>query len=318
MATSTTIDGASARGLPGPRLMIGALALALLSLWAGVPLSGGLATTLACLALLVFGLPHGTLDLELIRARLAGPWTGMVALVLIYLGLAAAMYLVWRIAPVMALVAFLAIAVVHFSEDWDGAGPGLLRASPALALLAAPALLHHDALSSIFVALTGRSEAAAVADLLLVLAPVAAGVAVISVLSLWQAGRRDQAAGAVAAVAGMVLLPPIVGFALYFCLFHSPRHFSDSVMALGRSGLAGWGRVVVPLTLAAGGIALLVFGAGIPTTLPDRIMAASFMTLSILTVPHMLAPLLVRALSRSPMPAGQTSLRNAAPTSARI
>ena len=308
---------AQPRPLPGSTLLIGALALLLLALGSGVPLAGGLVTTLACLALLVFGLPHGTLDLELIRARLAGPWTGMVVLVLIYLGLAAAMYLVWRIAPVMALVAFLAIAVVHFSEDWDGAGPGLLRASPALALLAAPALLHHDALAAIFIALTGRSAAAAVADLLLLLAPMATGVALVAVTSLWQVGRRDQAAGAAAAVTGMVLLPPIVGFALYFCLFHSPRHFSDSVRALGRSGLAGWGRVVIPLTLAAGGIALLVFGAGIPAALPDRVMAASFMTLSILTVPHMLAPLVIRALTRMPVSVRQTPLGNSATTAAR-
>jgi hypothetical protein len=54
---------------------------------------------------------------------------------------------------------------------------------------------------------------------------------------------------------------------------------------------------VVPLTLAAGGIALVLFGLEIRAALPDRIMAASFMTLSILTVPHMLVPLIVAVLA---------------------
>ena len=78
-------------------MLIGALVLCAVGLSLGVPLSGGVATTVACLSLLVFGLPHGTLDLEIIRKRLTGPWTGMVTLVLIYLGLAAGMYGLWRV-----------------------------------------------------------------------------------------------------------------------------------------------------------------------------------------------------------------------------
>ena len=286
------------RSLSGSTLGVGALALSLLALVAGVPLSGGMATAVACLALLVFGLPHGTLDLEIIRAQQAGPWTGMVTLVLLYLGLAAAMYGLWRAEPVLALGAFIAIAVAHFSEDWDGAGPVILRAGLALALLAAPTLLHRAELDAIFIGLTDRAGASAVTDGLMLVLPVAVGLGLIAIASLWQAGRRDQAIGGLAALTGMLILPPIIGFALYFCLFHSPRHFRESLLTLNWRGVAAWGWVVVPLTLAAGAIGVLVFGLEIRAALPDRIMAASFMTLSILTVPHMLVPPMIATLSK--------------------
>jgi len=70
---SVTTCAASPPGtvLPGPRIMILALALALLAGMAGVPLASPVATAVACVALLVFGLPHGTLDLELIREGLS-------------------------------------------------------------------------------------------------------------------------------------------------------------------------------------------------------------------------------------------------------
>ena len=292
-----TLSTRSPSDLPPLVLALGAAGCGLAML-AGVPLGGAVGTSVACLMLLVFGLPHGTLDLELIKARSRGPWTGLASLLVLYLGLATAMLALWQVAPVLALGAFILTAAVHFSEDWDGTGSRFLELGMALALLCAPTLIHRDALSGIFIGLTGQAEAAIIADLMLLVTPVALVVAVVAVSALWTSGRRVQAAGATLTLASMVVLPPIVGFALYFCFFHSPRHFRESLFSLDWRGFARWGWVVVPLTLAAGGIALVLFGLEVRAALPDRIMAASFMTLSILTVPHMLVPLLVEALSQ--------------------
>jgi len=296
---SMTSSAASPSGtvLPGPRIMILALALALLAGLVGVPLASPGATAVACVALLVFGLPHGTLDLELIRARLSGPWTGMATLVALYLAFAAGMYAVWLVQPVLALAAFIAIAVAHFAEDW-GAGPPLLRAAPALALLAAPTLFHRAELDAIFIGLTNRADAGIVGAGLALLAPVAIGAAAWAMGRLWLRGERDLAIGALAAIAGMTILPPIVGFASYFCFFHSPRHFRHSLADLDWRGVRKWGWVVLPLTVAAGLLAATLFGLQVRTEIADRIMAASFMTLSILTVPHMLVPLVINRLAR--------------------
>ena len=284
--------------MTGPVALCGGLGLSVMAMLSGVSISGGSATSLACLSLLVFGLPHGTLDLEIIRARLSGPWTGLVTLTALYLGLAAAMYCLWRIEPVMALAAFVVIAVVHFSQDWEGSGSSLLSAGLALALLAAPTLLHRTELDAIFIGLTNRTAAVAVSDGLMMVAPVALALAITAIAALWQRGRRDQALGGMAALVGMIALPPIIGFALYFCLFHSPRHFRESLSALGWSDFSKWGWVVAPLTIAAGTLAALIFGMEVRAAPSDRIMTASFMTLSILTIPHMLVPIIIDRLAR--------------------
>lgn len=286
--------------LPGPQIMIGVIVLSAIAGWVGLPLSGPMATTLAALALLAFGLPHGTLDLELIRARLSGPWTGMATLVVLYLGLAAAMYAVWQAEPVLALAVFIAFAVVHFAEDWEDAGSFLLSAGTALALLSAPTLLHRTELDVIFIGLTNRADAGRVGTALALAAPVAFGLAAWAIVRLWRQGERNEAIGALAALGGLVVLPPIIGFAAYFCFFHSPRHFRHSLADLHWRGVRKWGWVVVPLTLAAGLIAAILFGAQVRAAPSDQFMAASFMTLSILTVPHMLVPLLIARLSHRP------------------
>ena len=107
----------------------------------------------------------------------------------------------------------------------------------------------------------------------------------------------------------MTILPPIVGFAAYFCFFHSPRHFRHSLADLDWRGVRKWGWVVLPLTLAAGLLAATLFGLQVRTEISDRIMAASFMTLSILTVPHMLVPLLINRLVRQRPRKGPSDVR---------
>jgi len=282
-----------------PALALGAVGCGL-ALVAGVPLAGATATSAACLALLVFGLPHGTLDLELIKARGRGPWTGLAALLIVYLGCAAAMLALWLVAPVIALGAFILIATVHFSEDWDGTGSRFLELGLALAVLAAPTLFHRAALERIFIALTGQSEATAIADAMLLVTPLALVVAAVAVAALWSAGRLTQAVAATLAVASMVVLPPIIGFVLYFCLFHSPRHLTDNLKRVALTRGRAWVRVVLPLTVAAAGIAGALYGLELRADVASGLIAASFMTLSILTVPHMLAPVLVTRLAGQP------------------
>ena len=85
--------------------------------------------------LLVFGLPHGSFDIAILRrAEPSAPHNGSrIGLVLLYLSFAAAMYLVWRSSPVLALASFLVLATVHFAEDWDNFGSGFIAAGIAAA-----------------------------------------------------------------------------------------------------------------------------------------------------------------------------------------
>lgn len=286
----------------GPDLPLTALILGFggcgLALAAGVSLSGSLATSVGCLMLLVFGLPHGTLDLHRIRDQAQGPVTGLIVLLAVYLGLAMAMFGVWHFAPVLALVIFVAVAVVHFSEDWTGSGSGLLEKGLALGLLAAPTLLHRAELDGLFIALTGRTDAPVVTDALTLVMPTALVIGVVALGALWSAGHRRRAAAGAIALTGMIVLPPVVGFALYFCLFHSPRHLGESLRSLARTRRHVWVRIILPMTAAAGLIAAGLYGLELRADAASRLVAASFMTLSILTMPHMLAPFVIGWMAR--------------------
>lgn len=272
-------------------------------------------TAAASAALLIFGLPHGTFDLALLRrAGMARQHAGStdtarqragstdtastLKLVLLYLGCAAAMYLVWQLAPVVALAGFLVIAALHFAEDWQASGSRFVSTGIATAMLCAPSLLHGHSLRNLFGVVAGTPSAGALADVLLLLAPVGIAVALVGMAMLWQAGRRDLAVAAACALAAMVILPPVQGFAVFFCLVHSPMQFRAHASMLGWHGFRAWRGAVMPLSLAGLAIAGAVVAAAWPSSIAARIFVGSFVTLSILTVPHMLVPLIATRLAR--------------------
>lgn len=257
----------------------------------------GRATLLACLAIAVFGLPHGTFDLRLLRQH-AGRRETLGFLLSLYLGCAAAMAMLWWWQPVAALAVFLAISIVHFAEDWDDTGSAFLSGGIALAIIAAPAFGHLAALQAIFVALTGSAETARLGDGLMLVAPVALAVAGAGLAALVRNGNGDTALAAGCSIGVMIVMPPAIGFALFFCLFHSPRHFRAALRNLDWHHLRQWAPVVLPLTLAAMGIVAALYAVGGPGDVAMRAVSATFMALSILTVPHMAVPGILRVLER--------------------
>lgn len=264
---------------------------ALLSQSLGHQLDSPLVTPVACASLLLFGLPHGTLDIELLRRRDgAGPLVLLVA----YGACAAAMYAVWQLAPLLALSLFLAVAVEHFAEDWDEMGSRFIAYGTAVALIATPALLHRTELASIFTLLTGTAAAARLGDLLLILMPVAGIIAVAGTILLWQRGQRCRAIGLAAALLAEAVLPPVVGFSLFFCFVHSPWQLRESLRQLPLPTWDAWLRIILPLTFVAGVLALLIGTVGLLVSLDAAALRASFVTLSVLTLPHMLLPCATR------------------------
>lgn len=257
-------------------------------------LTGPTMITATCAALLLGGLPHGALDLAVLRSD-AGPRFALV--ITLYLVLAAGMFATWQVAPTLALALFLAMAMAHFAEDWADAEHPFFALGIAVATLSAPAMLHHQAVAGLFVLLTGTPVAAGLADVLLLVAPAAAACALLAILLLWQAGQRVTAVNALCGLTAMILLPPLTGFAIYFGLIHSPTHFRAGLKRLAPA--TGVSRPTIVATLGGLTIALATLIA-LPTTgLPSNVFVASFMTLSILTLPHMAVPLLVRRLGLS-------------------
>ena len=259
----------------------------------GLHLAEDVPTAIATLAILGLGLPHGAFDIELLRARAHGGIRQLAPILGLYLGVAAAAALVWSVAPLAALAGFIVVAVIHFSEDWTGTRSGFLATGIAAASIAAPALLHTADVARIFVALTADPAAALAAKLLAVAAPTALAVALAGIAALIAEHRRADAAAAASSLAALVFLPPVVGFAVFFCLFHSPRHFTAALRALASPRLADWIRVAGPVTLAALAIVAVLYAGHDAGAVPLRLASATFMALSVLTMPHILAPRLV-------------------------
>lgn len=242
--------------------------------------------------ILFFGLPHGTLDLALIRMSQSD--SKVFAVVALYLGCAAAMYALWRINPGVALLMFFCLSIRHFAEDWTDCMPPLFAHGTVIALMTASALSHPATLESLFAFLIGGALAAIVVDVAVLIAPVAIAIAGVGVTSLWVDGQRTSAVATGLSLAGMIWLPPLVGFTLFFCLMHSPTQFSAGLDALGWQRSRQWTGVVVPLTLAALGIAAAVYVALPAKTVPQAMVVTAFVTLSVLTLPHMIVPIFIR------------------------
>ncbi len=237
----------------------------------------------------VFGLPHGALDNWLARDRgLFSSPLGWLGFNLAYLGLAAAVVAFWWALPGPALAGFLLLSAWHFSGDWRDALPLWARVGAGLALVSLPALFHPEAVSSIFGALSGQSGQVLAGSVGAIAYAVLALLVVIIVRAIrdgqWRVVLELSAVGLLAALA-----PPLVFFALYFCLLHSPRHLGHTLADAPRPARPAMLRSAAAYTLAtlvlAGAVAWLLWPV---TTGDELVLKLVFIGLAALTVPHML------------------------------
>ena len=250
----------------------------------------------------VFGLSHGGADPLILRRLVAErPYALALAFVL-YVGASLAFIgLIWFF-PVWALLVFLALSVWHFGfTDMAYLSPSdntvLLWLSGSLPVLG-PVLGHPEQTSELFAWLISR-EVGAVLSALTVAGPIAA--------VLWLAGfgflvirhHRNPGFRVLAELvfvgAVLLLLPPLLAFAFYFCLIHSVRHF----LAIAENRLAetevrktvGFlARKSAPATLIAIGLALAAWWVVVlwnpAASLLIEGVRVMFWGLAALTLPH--------------------------------
>jgi Brp/Blh family beta-carotene 15,15'-monooxygenase len=235
----------------------------------------------------ILGLPHGALDLPIAEAL----WPldtrsrqGLFAA--LYLGLSGGVLAVWLLLPGLALLAFLAYAMLHFSEDWAEDMPAL-RWSGGLSTVGAPALLHHAEVEAIF-AMLAPWGAAMAADAAALAGGV--GLALLAVAILTSPRTRGPAALELAVLwATAAALPPLMYFAVYFCALHSIRHFTATIRAVpnGRGAL-GVAVVLSGIVTLAAVVATLLGPAGTVADPTEQGIQVIFIGLAALTVPHMI------------------------------
>jgi Brp/Blh family beta-carotene 15,15'-monooxygenase len=286
------------------RFVVGflALALALSPLAPALPLAAQL--TILALAVAVFGLPHGALDLALVQGASRGSWTALAAAIAVYLVASAAVLAVWITAPVAALLGFLAIAVIHFglgdTEDLHGPQRAVEVVARGGFAGIAPLVFHPQTTRDLFALLVEPTSTTNLdAALAVVTAPATwLWIACLLLALAWRVIQR--APGWLPAVAELLLTTaifavfhPLAAFLLYFCFVHSVRHIADLGAARfpdAAPRALRWLLVEsLPFTLAAvvlGGLAWFVFGRAI--NFNEAMIRLVFWGLSALTLPHMI------------------------------
>lgn len=254
----------------------------------------------------VLGLPHGALDLEVAKALWPLPdrWA-VIAFGAAYLGLAGATLGLWLIAPGWSLAAFLAYSACHFADDWRRDLPTIARFAAGAVVVGAPLAFRPEQSAAIFAHLAPE-PAAGLAVLMGGWVGSAGVVVCAATLCLRPGGRGALLSGLelAAILAAAWFLPPLVYFVLYFCLLHAPRHFRRTVRGLSLSGGAA-ARAALPPTAAT--LLGAVIGAGVMIgwgiAADSTALSVVFITLSALTVPHMILMDRFQAVTDGP-PAG--------------
>lgn len=249
---------------------------------------------IALAAVTLVGLPHGAMDaavaLALGYGRNPGRLAGFIGL---YLLLAALVIGFWMLAPILALGLFLLISLVHFGlgdTDREDRWPRYIQMAchGGIVTIAIP-LAHRGEVTTLFEMISGPHallwpvlETGAVLCL-------GAGLA-YAVLAFRDRSLRKGFAEWLGLAVLVTLLPPLVGFAFYFTLVHTPRHILRITTALRASQphLPVWGMTAgfTLATWAMAGAAFLMLKGQIGMDAAS--LRIVFIGLAALTVPHMI------------------------------
>ena len=175
---------------------------------------------LSLAAIMLLGVPHGAFD-PIIADRL-GWLSSSSRLVMFYLGyllVTVLVFFIWPILPMMSLFGFLLVSVYHFSQDFK-VRSALGRFSYGTLILTIPVVLHSLRVEELFDHLLfGQSS-----KLLIAIMMVTFAISFVVLLFSFKNYSKKQLIELTAIVLMGLLLDPLVYFALFFCLLHSPRH----------------------------------------------------------------------------------------------
>ena len=233
---------------------------------------------------LLLGVPHGALDIEIVCARRnVSHRVGIAKLLTAYVGLTAAVTTAWLIAPAATLFIFLVVSSYHFGGDWHH--DTLARLCTGCAVLSAPAVFHPSQVAEIFGWLSSPGAAhrltacMAIAALPLLAATIG--------LSVWQI-KTSALLELSSVIMGALVLPPLTFFVLYFCFLHSVRHLVDTVSEFPDRSARNLVVAGLPFAVIAMGGCVIGAAAMMSLAPGPAVISSVFIGLAALTVPHIM------------------------------
>lgn len=256
------------------------------------------------LAVIILGLPHGALDFAVAKSLgLVDSPNSALYFVTGYIALSALAIVFWIVYPVFGLALFLTISIYHFSTDWRSIMPSYASIGLAAVIICGSAIFYSATLLRLFTALllSPKSAAWIIQSMKLIFA---AGLTMFLyfVFHAVQNKQRDKLkvrqqykqtvskwfyAEWIALIISSLVLSPLLHFALYFCLLHSPKHLQDVSATLDVS--VGKAIIVsLPFVLLTLLFAVVLFKLVGTSTLDITLLRWIFIGLFGLTISHML------------------------------
>ena len=239
-------------------------------------------------AIFFLGVPHGALDTVFAKKiyRLDAPVSWLI-FSFTYVSLAAAVVMLWSYAPLIFLAGFLLISAFHFSGDPVADLPPGTRLLYGGAVVVLPAMLHAPKVSMLFAQLVGAAVAGEIVSVLQI-AAVPWLVASLLFVALLVRTDRLAACEIFCVILLSVVAAPLVGFTVFFCGMHSPRHFLRTASLVAQPPKNLLHRAALLPMLACGCAVIVAVSMMAYLPIDDRLVQIIFVGLAALTVPHML------------------------------
>ena len=188
-----------------------------------------IASVVALLFVVLIGLPHGAFDGAIANHLGAGRSFATTArFIASYCAAAALVIAIWIMFPAVTLTLFLIISMIHFGRGDASAKSGPVFMTQVLLHGGLPIFgiiyFQQSSVIPLFDALTnGASDLAILISKIMVpLLGLMAGL--YGLMAFRDASLRARFAEFILLAVGFAFLPPLVSFALYFCIIHTGRH----------------------------------------------------------------------------------------------
>ena len=245
-------------------------------------------------AVVFIGLPHGAMDGAL-AAHLG--WMEnkkkAVTFLLGYVAMAALVVGFWFIAPAISFIIFLGISMFHFGKGDVDTSDKQFTAAESLArggvVIGGISQFHKTEADAIFQALVGSNTDLVwlFLNAVIVLTVICFAITVANT----QGRERGLFLGEIAILSLLfAILPPLVGFSIYFCLIHSMRHFATMrTMLADTISKFQITRTTVLFSAMCWAVGLIILAQQSSNVgVEPALLQVIFIGLAALTVPHMM------------------------------
>ncbi|WP_231861982.1 Brp/Blh family beta-carotene 15,15'-dioxygenase [Legionella hackeliae] len=240
----------------------------------------------------VIGIPHGALDLWILRKKFALSNCNIIVLFIAYLSLAIGVFLGFYWFSSFFFGFFLLYSAYHFGMDYYDSSVFqakvycyFLALIIGLSIICLPALLHTQKICVLFSYLIGSEQAMLYAHFLQWAACCLLPAIGLGLFTL----KKECAQEVIIVLMASLLAPPLAFLTVYFVGIHSCKYFAMLYKKIGYSSYRTFVKDLLPMTLLTYIFSITAF-AFLSTSL-DWQGAGFFLTiymLAALTLPHLL------------------------------